>query len=80
MRNSRIDAGSFHEMNSKDLIEVNGGSTKIAAVICYIGTGICVIGAAIAEENGNKDAAAGWAGLGATFASVGTVLAFIPAP
>lgn len=78
--NSKMNIGMFNDVSNEELYAVDGGSTKVAAVICYVGAGICAIGSAVASERGNKNAAAGWAGAGTLFASAGTTLSFIPAP
>ena len=75
-----LNMGSFEALDQKELMEVDGGSTKVAAAVCGIASGVCFIVSGIATLCGN-DKVAGIAGAaGGACGIAAGVCAAIPSP
>lgn len=70
----------FEEMSQNDELNIEGGSTKIAAGVCTIGAGICFVVSGFALWSGHDKIAAATGIAGCVCGAAAGVLGVIPAP
>lgn len=76
----KMNSLGFEPLSHDEMMDIDGGSTKVVAGVAAIVTGVCAIGAGVAAICGAPKVAAVFGIVGGAARIVSGVCALIPAP